>query len=257
MVSFWQSVFGLLAEYKWVYLSGAMWTLIISVIGTIIGFIIGLLVGIVRTIPEPQNSPVKKFIIKLANVVLSIYIDFFRSTPMMVQAMVFYYGLAGMGIHISKILAGIIVVSINTGAYMSEIVRGGIVSIDKGQFEAARSIGMSHFQTMRNIVLPQVIRNILPATGNEFVVNIKDTAVLSVISVTELFYQTRSIVGNNFMYAEGFTVTIFMYLIMTLTIINILRAIERKIDGPQDFNLVANQMQLLNSSDILEQNKVL
>ena len=121
----------------------------------------------------------KKGILKVINVILSIYIEIFRGTPMIVQAMVIYYGSAlAFGYNMDPIGAAIFIVSINTGAYMAEIVRGGIVSVDKGQFEAAQAIGMNHFQTMFNVVLPQVIRNILPATGNEFVINIKDTSVL-------------------------------------------------------------------------------
>ena len=116
---------------------------------------------------------------------------------------------------------------------MSEIVRGGIVSIDKGQFEAAQAIGMNHFQTMINVVLPQVIRNILPATGNEFVINIKDTSVLNVISVSELFFQTKTIAGNNFRYFETFFVASIIYLVMTFTVTRILRDLERKLDGPE------------------------
>ena len=106
---------------------------------------------------------------------------------MIVQSMVIYYGTAqAFGISIDRTIAAIFIVSINTGAYMSEIVRGGIFAVDKGQFEAATALGMTHGQTMRKIVLPQVVRNILPATGNEFVINIKDTSVLNVISVVEL-----------------------------------------------------------------------
>lgn len=127
---------------------------------------------------------------------------------------------------------------------MSEIVRGGIVSIDKGQFEAAQAIGMSHAQTMFNVILPQVIRNILPATGNEFVVNIKDTSVLNVISVSELFFQTKSIAGNNFKYFESFSVACIIYLVLTFTITRILRAIERKLDGPENYIIPGNQMQV-------------
>lgn len=256
MSEFFQRVLDILVEYKWLYLSGAAWTLIISVIGTLVGFLIGLGVGLVRTIPEPREGGLKRFLLKFVNVLLSIYIDFFRSTPMMVQAMVFYYGLAALGTTLPKITAGLIVVSINTGAYLSEIVRGGIVSIDKGQFEAARSLGLSHFDTMKSIVLPQVIRNILPACANEFIVNVKDTSVLSVISVTELFFTTKTIAGSNFLFAEAYLITTFIYLIMTVSITKILRAMERRMDGPRDFNLVANQMQLLNSGDILEQNRI-
>ncbi|MEI2401138.1 amino acid ABC transporter permease, partial [Paenibacillus phytohabitans] len=161
------------------FLRGAGVTLLIALIGTIFGAVIGLFAGVIRTIPMPERG-VNKVILKVINAILSIYIEFFRGTPMIVQAMVIYYGSAlAFDIDMNVFVAAIIVVSINTGAYMAEYVRGGIVSIDKGQFEAAHAIGMNHFQTMWNVVLPQVIRNILPATGNQFVINIKDTSVLN------------------------------------------------------------------------------
>ena len=186
------------------FLRGAGMTLLISIVGTLIGSLIGLIIGVIRTIPVPEKGG-KRIFLKVINGILSAYIEFFRGTPMIVQAMVIYYGSAlAFGIDVNKIVAGLFIVSINTGAYMAEIVRGGIVSIDKGQFEAAQAIGMNHFQTMINVVLPQVVRNILPATGNEFVINIKDTSVLNVISVSELFFQTKSIAGNNFRYFENF-----------------------------------------------------
>lgn len=224
------------------FLRGAGMTLIISMVGTIVGFIIGLLIGVIRTVPIPERG-VKKIIFKFINAILSIYIEIFRGTPMIVQAMVIYYGSASaFGIDMNRIFAAIFIVSINTGAYMSEIVRGGIVSIDKGQFEAAQAIGMNHIQTMINVVLPQVIRNILPAMGNEFVINIKDTSVLNVISVTELYFQTKSVAGNNFRYFESFFVACILYFIMTFTVTRILRYIEIKLDGPENYIIYANQM---------------
>lgn len=171
---------------------------------------------------------------------------------MIVQAMVIYYGSAlAFGFDMDRLYAAIFIVSINTGAYMSEIVRGGIVSIDKGQFEAAQAIGMNHVQTMFNIILPQVIRNILPATGNEFVINIKDTSVLNVISVSELYFQTKSIAGNNFRYFESFFVSCIIYFIMTFTVTRILRFIERKLDGPDNYIMGGNQMQVATVEDML------
>jgi putative lysine transport system permease protein len=134
---------------------------------------------------------------------------------------------------------------------MSEIIRGGIVSIDKGQFEAAHAIGMTHFQTMINVILPQAIRNILPATGNEFVINIKDTSVLNVISVTELFFQTKTVSGINFKYFESFFVASVLYFVMTFTVTRILRFIERKIDGPENYIMYANQMQVETPEDAM------
>lgn len=236
-------------KYWPMFVRGAGITLLISMIGTILGFIIGLLIGVMRTVPMPDRG-IKKVFLKIVNIILSIYIEVFRGTPMIVQAMVIYYGSKqAFNIDMTPLFAGIFIVSINTGAYMSEIVRGGIVSIDQGQFEAAYAIGMSHLQTMKNVVLPQVIRNILPATGNEFVINIKDTSVLNVIAVTELFFQTKSITGINFKYFETFFIACAIYLVMTFTITRILRFIERKIDGPDNYIMYANQMQVQKPED--------
>ena len=222
------------------FLRGAGVTLLISMIGTVIGFIIGLLVGVIRTVPMPEQGG-KRAIQKVINFILTAYIEFFRGTPMIVQAMVIYYGSAlAFGINMNRLFAAIFIVSINTGAYISEIVRGGIISVDYGQFEAAHAIGMNHIQTMINVVMPQVIRNILPATGNEFVVNIKDTSVLNVISVTELYFETSSIAGNNFRYFESFFIACVIYFIMTFTVTRILRFIERKLEGPADYVMVSN-----------------
>jgi putative lysine transport system permease protein len=233
-------------ENNWpMFLRGAGVTLWISVVGTILGTIIGLIVGVIRTIPVPEKG-IRKPILKVVNGLLSVYIEFFRGTPMIVQAMVIYYGSAlAFEINVDRIAAALFIVSINTGAYMSEIVRGGIISIDKGQFEAAQAIGMNHFQTMINVVLPQVVRNILPATGNEFVINIKDTSVLNVISVSELFFQSKTVAGNNFRYFETFFITCILYFIMTFVITRILRYIEVKMDGPDNYMIMAgNQMQV-------------
>ncbi|SHH34005.1 amino acid ABC transporter permease [Clostridium grantii] len=237
------------------FLRGAGVTLLIAITGTILGSIIGLLVGVIRTIPQPDRGP-KKIILKIITTLLSIYIEIFRGTPMIVQAMVIYYGSAiAFGINMNKMYAAIFIVSINTGAYMSEIVRGGIVSIDKGQFEAAHAIGMNHIQTMINVVLPQVVRNILPATGNEFVINIKDTSVLNVIAVSELYFQTKSIAGNNFRFFESFFVASILYFIMTFSVTRLLRYFERKMDGPTDYIMYSNQMQVETPEDMLHRTK--
>ncbi len=239
-------------KYWPMFIRGAGVTLLISIIGTVVGFFIGLIVGVIRTIPMPEKKG-KRVLLKSINSFLTAYVEFFRGTPMIVQAMVIYYGSAvAFGIHIDKLSAAIFIVSINTGAYMAEVVRGGIISIDKGQFEAAHAIGMNHVQTMINVVLPQVIRNILPATGNEFVINIKDTSVLNVISVTELYFQTKSIAGNNFRYSEAYFITSIIYLIMTITITRILRAIEGRLDGPSNYDMLGNQMQVQRPGDMLK-----
>jgi putative lysine transport system permease protein len=237
-------VITIISENWPMFLRGAGLTLLIALIGTVLGAIIGLLAGVIRTIPVPERGA-KKISLKVINLILSIYIEFFRGTPMIVQAMVIYYGSAlAFGLDMNVFVAAIIVVSINTGAYMAEIVRGGIVSIDKGQFEAAHAIGMNHVQTMWNVVLPQVIRNILPATGNQFVINIKDTSVLNVISVTELFFVTKSISGNNFRYFESFFVACLIYFVMTFIVTRILLYIEKKLDGSDSYTVIGNDAEV-------------
>ncbi|WP_017414220.1 amino acid ABC transporter permease [Clostridium tunisiense] len=231
------------------FLRGAGITLLISMVGTIIGFFIGIIVGVIRTIPSPEGKA-KRIFVKILNAILFVYIELFRGTPMIVQAMVIYYGSAlAFGMNMNRLYAAILIVSINTGAYMAEIIRGGILSIDKGQFEAAHAIGMTHFQTMMNIILPQAIRNILPSIGNEFVINIKDTSVLNVISVTELYFQTKSVSGNNFRYFESFFVACVLYFIMTFTVTRILRYIEKRLDGAE--NYVISDIEIEKQSVIL------
>ncbi|MBE6015093.1 MAG: amino acid ABC transporter permease [Lachnospiraceae bacterium] len=240
--TFWDWVGAIVTNYGQMFISGAGTTLLIAITGTVIGFIIGLIVAILRTIPVlPQDNGAKKGFLKVINAILAIYIEIFRGTPMMVQAMIVYYGLMeAFKIDLAPLTAGILIVSINTGAYMSEIVRGGIESIDKGQFDAAHAIGMTHWQTMTNVILPQAIRNILPATGNEFVINIKDTSVLNVISVSELFFVTKTVKGVALRTFETFFVAGVIYLVLTFTITRILRLIEKKMDGDGTYTIQAS-----------------
>ncbi|EMC25347.1 ABC transporter substrate-binding protein/permease [Streptococcus mutans] len=211
-------------------LRGTGVTLLISIIGTIAGLIIGLLIGVYRTAPKASNL-ILAWLQKIFGWLLTVYIEVFRGTPMIVQAMVIYYGTAqAFGVSLDRTLAAIFIVSINTGAYMSEIVRGGIFAVDKGQFEAATALGFTHRQTMRKIVLPQVIRNILPATGNEFVINIKDTSVLNVISVVELYFSGNTVATQTYQYFQTFFIIAVIYFILTFTVTRILRLVERKMD---------------------------
>lgn len=250
-----QDVIKIFSENYEMFFRGAWVTLYIALIGTIIGSAVGLMIGVIRTIPVPERGA-KKIFFKIINILLSIYIEVFRGTPMIVQATVIYYGTAlAFGIDMNRMFAAIFIVSINTGAYMAEIVRGGIISVDKGQYEAAQAIGMNHLQTMFNVVLPQVIRNILPATGNEFVINIKDTSVLNVIAVTELFFQTKSVAGNTYKFFPTYFIAGVIYFVLTFTVTRILRFIEKKIDGPDNYILYANQMQVETPEDMARKNQ--
>ena len=240
--SFFSQVIKILKENWKALLRGTGITLLISMVGTLVGLLIGLGIGVFRTSPKPVNKALA-FLQKIFGWLLNIYIEVFRGTPMIVQSMVIYYGTAqAFGISLDRTWAAIFIVSINTGAYMSEIVRGGIFAVDKGQFEAATALGMTHNQTMRKIVLPQVIRNILPATGNEFVINIKDTSVLNVISVVELYFSGNTVATQTFQYFQTFTIIAIIYFVLTFTVTRILRYVEKKMDS-DTYTTGANQMQ--------------
>lgn len=240
---FFEWVWYFVQTYGSMFLRGAGTTLLIALTGTLAGFLIGLGVGVVRTIPCRQEDGLVRYaLLRAARAVLSIYIEVFRSTPMIVQAMVIYYGCAQMfGLNLPQLLAGFLIVSINTGAYLSEIMRGGIRSVDPGQREAAAAIGMTHGQTMLHVVLPQAIRNTLPALGNEFIVNIKDTSVLNVISVSELFFVSKSAAGTFFKYFEVFFITSVIYFVMTFACTRLLRLLEKKMDGPENYTIHGSQ----------------
>lgn len=230
-------------EYGGLFLRGTGVTLLIAISGTVLGFLLGLLVAIARTLEISPRAPLYKRIpLKLLHAILAVYIEVFRGTPMIVQAMVIFYGAQQcFGLSMPRLAAAVFIVSINTGAYMAEIIRGGIISIDKGQTEAARSIGLTHWQTMVSVVLPQAIRNIMPSIGNEFVVNIKDSSVLNVISVTELFFQAKSAAGTYFRYFETYFIIALIYLLLTFSITRILRLVEKKMDGPENYMIHGSQ----------------
>ena len=230
-------------EYGGLFLRGTGVTILIAISGTVLGFLLGLLVAIARTIDVgPRASLWKRIPLKILHGIITVYIEVFRGTPMIVQAMVIFYGAQqALGIAMPRLFAAIFIVSINTGAYMAEIIRGGIISIDKAQSEAAHSIGLTHWQTMVSVVLPQAIRNIMPSIGNEFIVNIKDSSVLNVISVTELFFQAKSAAGTYFRYFETYFIIAAIYLVLTFTITRVLRLLEKKMDGPENYIIHGSQ----------------
>ena len=229
----------ILQNYGRSLLKGAGTTLAVAIVGTFFGCIIGFIVGILQTIPTgPHDSVVKKVILKIVKIILRVYVEVFRGTPMMVQAMFIYYGaMMVFGLKMSMWFAAFFIVSINTGAYMAETVRGGVVSIPVGQTEGAKAIGMKHFQTMMFVIMPQALRNIMPQIGNNLIINIKDTCVLSCIGTVELFFQSKSVAGTYYIYFEVFTVTMCMYFIMTLFFSLLLRFVEKKMDGPKSYEL--------------------
>ena len=241
-MNFFDSVFKILDKYSPLLMKGLGYTMLIALIGTVLGLIIGLCAGIIRTVPKSKSTAVS-IIQKAVNILINVYVEVFRGTPMMVQAMVIYWGyaFANGGDTLPLIPAGIFIVSINTGAYMTEIVRGGIISVDKGQFEAAYSCGMNHFEAMVHVILPQVMKNILPSISNEFVINIKDTSVLNVIGVMELFYQATKVQTMTYLIFETYLIVCVIYFVMTFSITRLLRMVEKKLAGSNSYTICGSQ----------------
>ncbi len=238
-MNFFQRMLYILERYGGSLVKGAATTMAIAIICTLLGCVIGFAVGLVQTTePHKKDGLVKRGVLRVVKVILTAYVEVFRGTPMMLQAAFIYYGMSQLfGINLGMWSAAIIIVSINTGAYMAETVRGGILSVDPGQSEGARAIGMSHFQTMMLVILPQALRNIMPQIGNNLIINIKDTCVLSIIGTVELFFTFRSISGALYTYFEAASVTMIIYFILTFTCSRLLRWAESKMDGPSNFDL--------------------
>ena len=240
-MSFFDWIAKIFSEYWRSFLRGTGNTLLMAIIGTIAGFIIGLVIAIIRTVPVKENAGgFKKAVLKIVNTILSVYVEVIRGTPMMVQALIIHYSLF-VPLGMKPMASAIIIISVNTGAYMAEIVRGGIISVDKGQFEGAHAIGMSHFKTMFYVILPQAIRNIMPSIGNEFVVNIKDSSVLSVISITELMFAANQAGGAYAQFVPSYVMCAVIYFILTFTVTRILRLLEKKMDGDDSYVVCGSQ----------------
>ena len=233
----------LMDKYRPMYMSGIWNTLKLAFLATLIGCFIGLLCGILNTIPYTKNDPLpKRFLLKLLRVIIRIYVEVFRGTPMVLQSVFIYYGLpyfSNNALRFDNIFAAaLLIVSINTGAYMAESVRGGIISIDPGQTEGAKAIGMTHFQTMVNVIMPQALRNIMPQIGNNYIINVKDTSVMFIIGFTEFFASHRYIVGINNKYFPSAVIEMAGYLAMMLIASGILRLVEKLMDGSDSYELV-------------------
>ncbi len=197
---------------------GAMVTLKLAVLSIIFGLIIGTIAGLGR---------VSKNFLPFA--ISTAYVEVIRGTPLLVQILIVYFGLPAIGINLQPEPAGIIALSVCYGAYIAEIVRAGIESIPVGQMEAARSLGMTYLQAMRYVIFPQAFRNILPALGNEFVALLKDSSLLSVISIVELTRVGRQIVNTTFNAWTPFLGVALFYLMMTVPLSRLVSYSQRKL----------------------------
>lgn len=220
---FWE-LFILQGGWKRVITVGLVNTLLIAILGLLIGIVIGTLIGAVKVMPKYKLLP------KILDKICTVYVSFFRGTPIVVQLLIGYYVLWPlMGVTISPLATSIIIFGLNSAAYVSEIMRGGILSIDPGQMEAGRALGLSYSTTMLKIVIPQAIKNILPTLGNEFITLIKDTSVVSFVAATDL-YKTFTEIGNvRYEYFMPYLAMALMYMILVFIISCGVKAMERSL----------------------------
>ncbi|WP_028562507.1 amino acid ABC transporter permease [Paenibacillus pinihumi] len=210
--------FTFMAKYWEMFLQGAWVTLQLSFFGVLLGTVFGIFLALMKI------SKVWVF-----RALSSTYIEIIRGTPMLVQVFIIYFGLVPFGLELTKFEAGIAALTINSAAYMAEVFRAGINAIDKGQAEAARSLGMSHGMTLRHIILPQAFRNMLPAIGNEFIIIVKDSSLVSTIGAAEIMYTARTVQGAAFKPLEPLLVAAAMYFVLTFTLSKLLSALERRL----------------------------
>ena len=209
--------------YKTV-IEGLQNTIFIAVLGLIIGILIGTLIATVRVLPKYKTLP------KVLNGICSVYVGFFRGTPMVVQLLVFYYVLMPIiGLKMPSVTVATWVFGLNSGAYISEIMRGGILSVDSGQMEGGRSVGLSYSTTMLKIIIPQAVKNILPTMGNEFITLIKETSVVSFIGATDLYVAFNNIGSSSYEFMVPYLIMAIIYIVLVLFITLLIKLMERRL----------------------------
>lgn len=233
----------LVSKYYLDFLRGLAVTMEIATVSTILGVCIGFIVGVIRSIPEDKGTPaVYRAFIRILKAIMAVYVEVIRGTPLMVQAMVLYYGTMSLwGLDIPSFRAGVIVLSIHIGAYMSESVRGAIGAIDKGQMEGGMAVGMSYGQIMFHVIIPQAFKNLIPQIGNTYVSSIKDTSVLNVIAVTEMYFAARTITGTYYKFFETYIIICAIYFVVTFTVSRLLKVVEKLLAGKSNYELIAEE----------------
>lgn len=209
--------FSFLSKYYMFFIDGVKFTVVIAFFAVLFGVMLGVILALMKLSKK-----------KILNLIATAYVEFIRGTPVLVQLYIVFYGLPHVGITLPDFVAGVIALSVNSSAYVAEIIRAGIQAVDKGQMEAARSLGMPQSMAMRYIIIPQAIKNILPALGNEFIVVIKESSIASIIGIHELMYNADTVRGNIFQPFEPLIVAAIMYFILTFTLSKIVGTFERR-----------------------------
>ena len=243
---YFERIIQILHDWGALIVAGILSTLILSIVGTVVGLFLGIPLADGKRIKINENDPrLKKILFTIIKWICNIYSTVLRGTPMMVQALIFKFASQAIGISWGNIsfpsqvlnvfngwfFAGLIVITFNTAAYMGEVVISGINGVDSGQIEGAKSLGISPIRTTFSIVLPQALRNSLPTIGNELIINIKDSSVLNVIAVTELYYRLISIASSTYSFLEAYMLLAIIYLVMTLLTSLVLKIVEKFLDG--------------------------
>ena len=230
-------------KYAGMFWEGTKLTLFIAVLGTILGFALGYVIGIIQDAKINKGDHIlKKALLRLIKAIVTVYVEIFRDTPMIVQAMIIYFGIREANIEIDPVSAGVLVTVLNTGAYMAETVRAGIGSIDLGQREGAWAMGMSPMKTMICVVLPQAFKNIIPEMANTFLTNLKMTSVLNVIAVQELFMAAKTVGGNYYKYFESYLVIAVIYFVLCFAFNKVFNFLEKRMEGKSDYALAVEYM---------------
>lgn len=213
------SLFKMAYDYRDFFLTGLQYTLLLAVLGVLFGFVLGIIVSLLR---------MSKW--RIVRFIATAWVEFLRGTPMLVQLFIIHYGLAAFGIEFTPVQSGAITLSINSSAYLAEIFRAGIQGVDRGQMEAARSLGMKQGMTLRHIILPQALKNVLPAIGNEFITIIKESSIISFIGVTDLMFQARTVTTITYEPMMPLIIIAFMYFVLTFTLSKVLGRLEKRLN---------------------------
>ena len=230
--SFWGRIQYLLQQYGTSFLSGAGNTMIIAIVGTFLGCLIGFIVGIIQTIPVDQrDSTVKKTLVGILKFIMACYVEFFRGTPMMVQLLIMWFIVwaSARSTDSNMLRCAILAFGINSGAYVAEIFRSGIMSIDKGQMEAGRSVGLTYAATMRYIIIPQAFKNVLPALGNELITLVKETSVVTVIGLRDLTKGAMIIQSKTYQAMVPYLAIAAIYLVIVMFLTWVMGKLERRL----------------------------
>ena len=216
-----------ITDNRWKYFTNGLGTTyVVSFFAVILGVVIGVLIAVVRSSADKLDRP--PLVVKILNVICKLYLTVIRGTPAMIQLLIMYYIVFG-SVDVSKRLVAILTFGINSGAYVAEIIRSGIMSVDQGQFEAGRSLGLTYVQTMWYIIIPQAFKNVLPALGNELITLFKDTSLVSAIGGTELVYFAEAVGAKTYEYMFPYVGIAVMYLIIVMLLTWLQGKLERRL----------------------------